>query len=213
MYSFVASRFSSSRLLPLFAVLLLSSSMAPQVVSAQTLASYALQEDSKMWIEGTSNKNDWSVYATELTGQVMKNPDGTMTEPGIDEAEVVVESSRIVSRKSSIMDRLMRNALAVQQHPKITYAMKSAEVASSSDESFTLNTMGELTLVGTTKEIEMTVEGEEVGDGQLKLTGSYALLMSDFNIERPKAMYGALRTGDEVVVHFELVVAREEAQE
>ena len=182
-------------------------------VDAQDLATYTIQSDSKMWIEGTSNKSDWTVTATELTGFVMKKADGSIEAPGIQKTEIIVPSAKIASNKSSIMDRLMKKSLKVQQHAEITYSMKSAEVASSTDMGYTLNTIGDLTLAGVTNEIMMSVEGQEQSDGQIRFKGSHTMLMSEFKIQRPTAMYGSLRTGDEVVVHFDLVVARDMEQE
>ena len=195
----------SAPTLLLLALILL---VTPQA-NAQNTASFALQSDSKMWIDGTSNRSDWTVTATELSGFVMKNTEGSLSDPGIEQTEIVVSSAKIVSNKSSIMDRLMRKALKVQQHAEITYALKTAEVESSTDTGYTLQTVGDLTLAGVTNEIIMTVEGEEQADGQIRLKGSYPMLMSDFNIERPTAMYGSLRTGDEVTVHFDLLVAKD----
>ena len=180
---------------------------------AQSTTSYTVQPESKMWIDGTSNKNDWTVTATELTGFVMRESGGSTSNPGILETELVVPSGKIVSNRSSIMDRLMQKSLKVNQHAEITYALKSAEVDSSTDAGYILKTTGDLTLVGVTNEIVMNVEGEELEDGQIRFTGSHSMLMSDYNIERPVAMFGALRTGDEVTVHFDLLVAREAEQE
>ena len=53
----------------------------------------------------------------------------------------------------------------------------------------------------------MIVEGRRLPDGQFRLTGSLPLLMTDFGIDPPKAMPGTLKTGDRVVVHFDVVVA------
>lgn len=182
-------------------------------IQAQDLTTYQLQPDSKMWIDGTSNKNDWTVTATELSGFVMMDASGTVSNPGIQQTEVVVPAIKIVSNRSSIMDRLMRNALKVQQHANITYALKASEVSASTDTGYTLQTTGDLTLAGETREITMSVTGEMQSDGQIRFTGSYPMLMSDYNIQPPTAMYGALRTGNEVVVHFDLLITREAEQE
>ena len=177
------------------------------------MASYTIQGDSKMWIDGSSNRSDWTVTATEVSGFVMKDVGGSPEKPGIQQTEIVVPSAMIKSNKSSIMDRLMKKSLKVQQHAEITFVLTNAEVESTTETGYTLSTTGELSLAGVTKEIAMTVEGEELEDGQIRFKGSHTMLMSDYNIERPTAMYGSLRTGDEVVVNFDLLVARDAEQE
>ena len=48
---------------------------------------------------------------------------------------------------------------------------------------------------------------EALADGHVRFTGQHPMLMSDFGMDPPSAMFGQLRTADEVVVHFDLVVA------
>ena len=67
-----------------------------------------------------------------------------------------------------------------------------------------LSTNGNLTLAGVTRQIQMDVNVEETSEG-IRYTGSVPLKMSDFEIRPPTAMFGALRTGDEVTVGFDVV--------
>src|SRR5690554_7280057 len=62
----------------------------------------------------------------------------------------------------------------------------------------------DLTLAGVTRQIQMDVNVEETSEG-IRYTGSVPLKMSDFEIRPPTAMFGALRTGDEVTVGFDVV--------
>lgn len=185
-----------------FALLLCFTALLLTNVQAQDTSTYPFAPDSKIWIDGTSNKSDWTVHATEFSGHVVMQP--SETEPNVESVHLAVVSKKIVSRKSSIMDRLMYKTLMVEEHTEIVYDLTSAEVASATGNTFTLNTTGNLTLAGATKEIAMEVQGEMLEDGQIRFTGSHAMKMSDFNIERPTAMYGALRTGDDLTVNFEM---------
>ena len=196
-----------------YLLLLVFTVFGSHLADAQDLATYTIQSDSKMWIEGTSNKSDWTVNASELTGFVMTDVGASAENPGIQKTEISVPSAKIASNKSSIMDRLMKKALKVQQHSEITYVLKSAELESATESGYTLKTMGDLTLAGVTNEIAMDIEGAMEGEGQMRFKGSHTMLMSDYDIDRPTAMYGSLRTGDEVVVYFDLLVARDMEQE
>ncbi len=188
-------------------LLLLITLFIPNRVDAQDASSYALQSESKMWIDGTSNKSDWTVTATEMTGHVTLNPTADTLQ--FEETRVVVASKKIVSNKSTIMDRLMYKALKATQHPQIEYALTSATVTAMAGDSFTVDAVGNLMLAGVTKEITMPVEGKKLADGQYRFTGSYTLLMTDYKMRPPTAMFGALRTGDEVIVNFDLTLGPE----
>jgi hypothetical protein len=53
------------------------------------------------------------------------------------------------------------------------------------------------------------VEGKMLENGQVQFVGHHTLLMTDYDLEPPVAMFGALRTADEVTVHAELIAAPE----
>ena len=189
------------------ALLLLSASIAVLSVGAahaQSSATYAVQEDSKLWVDGTSTRSDWTVHAANVQGSF--GIDGNGADAKISSGKISVDAAKIESGKS-IMDRLMHDALKVKEHPTVTYVLTSAESAgtSSNDGSVALTTTGKLTLGGTSKDIEMDVTGTHSADGTVRFTGSHPLKMSDYGLEAPVAMFGALRTGDDVTIHFDIV--------
>jgi len=181
--------------------------LAQTPVLAQQTKQIPFTSDSKVWIDGTSNKTpEWTVHATELEGHVTMNPAATAADPGVESAMLKVTSKMIKSKKSSIMDRLMYDALKVKQHEHVVFDLTSVEsVTANGADGFTMETRGNLTLAGQTKQIAMTVMGTMQADGTVVFTGSHTMLMSDYKIKPPTAMFGALHTGDEVVVHAELV--------
>lgn len=182
-------------------VLLLAAPAQAQVV-------YQAQPASKLWIEGTSNKSDWTVTATEFTAAVTMNKDVKPADPGIKAVKVVAQAPKVVSGKSTIMDRLIQDALKAEAHPQITFELVSAKpAAAKAGNGFTLQTRGRLTIGGTTKQIDLAVQGEKLDGGKVRFTGQHELLMSDYGLTPPTAMFGALRTADKATVHFELVVA------
>ena len=175
-----------------------ASSIQPLPALAQ---SYALQPESKIWVDGTSNKSDWTVEATEVDATV--SLDG---ESGVPSSVLItIPSAKMKGDRSTIMDRLMHDALKVDEHPTITFELLEAVA---SDDGSSLSTSGNLTLAGVTREIQMDVTVEETADG-LRYTGSTPLKMSEYNIKPPVAMFGALRTADDVTVGFDVVLAPE----
>ena len=143
-------------LLLLLVALLLAD--APALAQKQ----FPLTSDSKVWIDGTSNKTPhWTTHATELEGYITMNPAATAAEPGVEAAHLQVTSKMLKSKKSSIMDRLVYDALKVKEHEHILYELTSVEsVTATGDDSFTMETLGNLTMAGETKEIPMTIEGK-----------------------------------------------------
>lgn len=180
-------------------VMLLAALFLPLTALAQT--TYTVLPESKMWVDGTSNRSDWTVDATSMTGHI------TMTDNTVDEVVMNV-SSTLKAPKGPIMQRLMDQALQITDYDQVTYELTSATPAEGEGE-LAFNTTGNLTLVGVTNEIEMLVTGERMDNGQITFTGSHTIQLADYKVKPPTAMFGQLRTGKEVVVNFELLVAPE----
>jgi hypothetical protein len=69
--------------------------------------------------------------------------------------------------------------------------------------------VGELTLAGEQREIEMVVVAERLADGRFTLVGSRELKMTDFNITPPSALFGLIKAKDTVEVVFDLMIGEQ----
>jgi hypothetical protein len=83
-------------------------SLGPHVHAQQGHRSELLVE-SRVWVDGTSNREDWTVDATELRGYVVLEPAGASW--AIREGRFTVTARRMISKHGVIMDRLMHGAL------------------------------------------------------------------------------------------------------
>ncbi len=173
---------------------------------AQT-TNYLIAPESNLYVDGTSNQTpEWRVYATEINGMVSVNQEGV-----IDSVQLVVPSKMMKSKKSPIMDRGMYGALKADEHPEIVYELATvSDLAETEDSTFTLNSTGYLTIAAETKEIVVPVEGVRKEDGKVHFSGTHSLLMTEYGLEPPSLMFGAYRTGDELVVTFEIIAIPED---
>ena len=73
-------------------------------------------------------------------------------------------------------------------------------------DSFTLHTIGTLTIAGKENSLSMDVTATRMPDGTVKATGVVPIKMTDYGVKPPTAIFGRLKTGDEVKVNFELTV-------
>ena len=81
---------------------------------AQESTEYTVQEESKLWVDGTSSKSDWTVNASEVKGSFGIAGNGASVSSG----KITVDAAKIESGKS-IMDRLMHDAAVDQLLVKI----------------------------------------------------------------------------------------------
>ena len=170
-------------------------------VYAQT-TEYTIAPESNLYVDGTSNSTpEWRVYATQIDGTLSMDEEGSVAS-----VQLVVPSKMMKSRKSPIMDRGMYGALKANEHPEIVFELASvSDFAASDDGTFTLNATGNLTIAATTQEILIPVEGFSQEDGSVHFTGTHTMLMTDYGLKPPSMMFGQFRTGDELVITFELI--------
>jgi hypothetical protein len=194
--------------------------------AADQMTKYFAKSGSKMRIEGTSNIHDWQVEGTLIGGFFEVGPNFP-SEPGqpatvgkIDahaEPFIMVRSLKSVEKDgkpySDRMDEVMYEHLKAPESPKITYHLTDLtlkESAKSKDAPYLFDAKGELVVAGITNQISMPVSVLLLGDKKLKVSGSTTVKMSDFKIEppAPKIALGMIKTGDEVKLIFDWMVAQ-----
>lgn len=199
----------------LFTVLLINYGMAFSQSSSENMAKeYKLSEKSTMVISGTSTIHDWESEVKDFSSELKIEPNLFAQQKGADIEEglktsVSVSVESIESGKSGMDDKTYK-ALEKDEHPNIEYELISSEIISSNSTGndgpvkFELNTTGELTIKGVTKEIEMNVEGEKTEDGSLHFKGDKELDMETFKVDPPSAMFGTVKAGKMVTVSYDL---------
>jgi polyisoprenoid-binding protein YceI len=104
------------------------------------------------------------------------------------------------------MDDNLYKALKANDTPEISYILATFDTAPGEVDGFTLKTNGTLAIAGKENKLTMDVVAVRLPDGSVKATGVVPIKMTDFGIKPPTAMFGTLRTGDEVKVNFALTV-------
>jgi polyisoprenoid-binding protein YceI len=191
------------------AVTLLATFAAAAV--AQETARVAVAPESKLWIEGTSNLHGWTCNAETLEATVEIDAaaaaEVSVAPPkALRRVEVKVPVRSLKCGHGGMDDNLYK-ALNADASPNISYIMATFEpAAGETKDTFTLKTVGTLTIAGKENKLTMDVVATRLADGTVKATGMVPIKMTDFGIKPPTAIFGRLKTGDEVKVNFELTV-------
>ncbi len=191
------------RMLKVF--VLITMLLSVQTLSAQVKYSL-VQDKSTMQVEGTSSVHDWEMDAGGLTCNMLATTKNNKV-IAIDEVAFSCVAEKILS-DNSIMDGKTHDALKAEDYPKITFKMKSMESVNQSGDKFSGEMYGVVEIAGVSKNIKVKFSGSVIGGDALQVTGSVPLKMSDFNMEPPTAMFGALKTGNEVKVNYDLHMKR-----
>lgn len=152
-----------------------------------------INSESKLLIEGTSSIHDWeSVVETySITGNFQ--------DENLTNVSVVVKSKSIKSGKS-IMDDKTYEALKTNKFSEIIFKAKTLSINEENIVGF-----GILEIAGVSKQKELEAIIINQTATELKVKGTVSIKMSEFGIEPPTAMFGSIKTGDEIFITYELM--------
>ena len=174
------------------------------VAGWQLLPDFQFERGGKIKIEGTSNVHGWSCEVGQFNGSFAAGENlSTLTATTVNVPVASIEC------KNGTMNSKTKETLKANQHPNIRYVLSSARVGQpDASGKVAIETTGQLTIAGSSKAINMTVQAQPVAGGKYRLTGSVPVVMSEFGMKAPTAMMGAMRVGDRVTVSFDVTVAR-----
>ncbi len=178
----------------LFAALMIGSVQPAHAQSTDPIV-LSFADSSSIWVDGTSNKSDWTVYAPVWSADLAVD-EGIPT--GIN---LTVDVAAMESRKSTIMDRLMHRTFNAPSHPEITFTSSSFSPLAPDS----LLVTGDLTMAGQTQRVDVRVHADSSASTYVVWSGRTAVKMTDYGMRPPTAMFGALHTADDVVVRFRLI--------
>jgi hypothetical protein len=180
------------------------------IVSSLHLISYGQhsftlnESESKLTITGTSTVHDWEIDISKFT---------TVANLAVKEnQEIMIEGINFICQVENIKsdNRIMNNktydALKGDDFPEIKFnANENVNVPLSSPDA---QIKGKLSIAGQTKDVALQFSLANVDQNQIEVKGESKLKMSDFGIEPPTAMLGTLKTGDDIVITYNIILQK-----
>lgn len=165
---------------------------ATNMVIGQTYSS--MLSESSMTVNGTSTLHDWESDVEDFTATCTMNNE---------ELESASFSANVRSIKSGTdsMDENTYEALKAEEYSKIKFESNSIKKSGNQ-----LVVSGKLTIAGKSQNIQMTMDLEKWSSSSMTVHGEYTLKMTDYGVTPPKAMWGTIKTGDEVTIKFKIVL-------
>lgn len=151
-------------------------------------------------VNGTSTLHDWEMKATSgtCTADFTFSPAGQLT--GIPALSYTVSAETLKSEHSG-MDSNAYKALKTKKNPNITFKLTAGTVAADGS----VKAQGQLTIAGVTKAVELTAKATTSGKATV-IKGSKVLNMTDFQVDPPSFMMGAMKTGNAVTISYEFTL-------
>jgi polyisoprenoid-binding protein YceI len=163
---------------------------------------YILSRNYEVTINGTSNLRDWQEKVGDVSGDVT----AVVKEDGRVELSSIRIRMRVLSIKSDmgrVMDNKTYEALKAPSYPEILFSVSAPiRLVQVRDCQTAIQVKGELVLAGVCKPVTMLVKTFEIRQGNLSFEGSQRIMMSDYGVKPPSALFGAMRAGPEITIRF-----------
>lgn len=202
---------------PLAAALALT--LLAGALQAQSMTAYWPRPGSKVKIDGDSTIHKWTVEGSIIGGkmeldsklQITANPAAFPVGKVNAKVDASIPVTSLKSGKD-LMDNIMYDAMKQTNFARILYSLKELTLkeAPKAGSPLEFDSVGDLTVSGVKKTINMPVKMEPMEGDKVKVTGSVKVKMTDFGIQppSPKISGGLIKTDDDVTVSIEWVTFR-----
>jgi len=162
----------------------------------------------KVAVEGTSTLHDWDMSSETANCDISFNFDGSNNITGLTSLLFTVDAESLKSHHSG-MDKNAYKALNTDKLPQISFASNYANVRANGANSYVISAKGKLTISGVSKDVWLAgVTTVNPADLSVQASGSLKIKMSEYNVAPPSFMFGAMKTGDEVTVKFNVTLKK-----
>ena len=178
------------------------------VVRGQSTYKVEETKDVDMTLRGTSTLHSWEMEASTVGGEAEFDVKSGNNLTALKSLSFALQVKDLKS-DSKGLEKNAYKALKSDEHKDIHYKLTSAEVSPKKEGRSLIKTQGNLTIAGITKEIEMDVYCAINKDGTITCTGSDKLNMTDYDVEPPSFLLGAMKTGDAITLEFVVVYRKQ----
>jgi polyisoprenoid-binding protein YceI len=157
--------------------------------------------DNTVVVTGTSTLHDWEMELLEFktTAEINKNDDGSFE---VTNAVFSANANNLTS-DNSLMDKKTHEALRAKKAPEISFR-QSTPITLDIEGEKSFRIKGNLKFAGHANSVSIPINVTSQDDGSLLVKGTATLLMTDYNMEPPTAMFGTVKAGDEIKVTINL---------
>ena len=166
-------------------------------LTANAQKAYNLDAKTSFSVNGTSTMHDWEMKSSSRTGTAnLTVTDSKLTD--INSIDITLPAESIKSEKTS-MDKVAYETLKTDKFKTIKYVLKSADKVNET----TWNLTGTYTIAGVSKVLKTQVK-TTVANGVVNIQGSNKITFTEFGMKSPTAMFGAIKTGEDLTIKFNL---------
>jgi polyisoprenoid-binding protein YceI len=175
----------STQLKYMAGALLIGTAAVANAQNAYTLTEQGLE----LKVTGTSSLHDWHMTSAKATGEASMTVNGTQVD--VKSLNTKLVATTLKSGKSGLDDNAYKS-LKTKEYPNITFQLTSLEQNGGN-----MTVTGQLTMAGVTRTVTFKGTGA-VSANKVSFAGSLKTKLTEFKIDPPTALFGTVKTGDEV---------------
>lgn len=177
-----------------------------KVAAPESTYRLSASKDVVMNLSGTTPVKNWSMSAIGLSGEAKLG----VTANGLAAVEDLVFVLPVHNLKGEVkaMDEDAYEALKADQHKEITFKLISATIAPQPNNASMVEAQGTLTVAGVTRQVTLKMYAYVNRDGSVTFTGSKKLKMSDYDVERPSLLFGAIKASNDMTLTYKLIFTK-----
>lgn len=161
-------------------------------------------EGSFIKVNGTSTLHDWEMVSSQMENEAEFKLDEEDHPLHLTSISFSLKTETLKSDNKKL-DKNAYEALKSSEHPEINFKSTSYEIVKKEDNTHLMKIKGKLTIAGVTKEKTVEAKCENTGNGTHICSGKTDLKMTDFSVEPPSFMFGAMKTGNEITISYKII--------
>jgi hypothetical protein len=172
---------------------------------AAEVATYKLSQSKDVVLNllGTTPVRDWKMTANGLTGDAtMVVINNALTEIRALSFALPVQN---LHADVAAMEEDAHEALKADRHKEITFVLKNARIELQTNNSYLVTALGSLSVAGVTREVTLMMHSQINSQGTITFAGTQLLKMSDYDVERPSLLFGAIKAGNDMTLTYRLI--------
>jgi polyisoprenoid-binding protein YceI len=180
------------------------------MLTATAQQQYVLSaKESKMTFSGTSSLHAWQCRVEQPSGKLSATVDNQLvTTISSLTLSIPVTSIKSIGEKGEYydknMDKNVYRALHAEKYPTITFSLSQFVKKGTISKGLAVEGLGVLRINGVSREILLSGICT-VTSNSIIIEGKIPLKMRDYNVEPPTAIFGTIKTGNEITIDYKMV--------
>jgi predicted regulator of Ras-like GTPase activity (Roadblock/LC7/MglB family) len=168
---------------------------------------YSAKDYVNIVISGTSTLHDWDMKSAKSDCEATF----VINEDGLPKSLTSLSFSTNVDALKSghgAMDKNAYKALKTDKYNNIVFKATSGVITAIDANNFTIVCKGKLTIAGTSVDTDLSAKGKLNADKSISVSGIKKISMKDYNVQPPTFGFGAIKTGNDISVKFDLTIKK-----